>query len=268
MDFSIIVPFYNNGSHVTRLFLTLGDYIDNNMCEIIIVDDCSNIEDFLILSEYIEKTKANNIYLIRNKNNRGAAFSRQRGVEMAKGNYIAFLDADDGWVKNRIFILSNYMKQYSINILGGATLVIDQENFQTIRDTEFRITISKHLNFKDFLFKNYFSTPSVIVRRDIFLKNGFDTTMRYSEDFECWRRIVLDGKAFSLLHTGCYSFKHVFISQNGLSSNTLKMSIGELQGLIKLLGNPIIGFSDKMMVLVSLLYSIVKAVIREIRVKI
>ena len=55
MNFSIIVPFYNNISHISRLFLTLKDYIDKHLCEIIIIDDCSKTKDFNALKKYIEK---------------------------------------------------------------------------------------------------------------------------------------------------------------------------------------------------------------------
>lgn len=270
MNFSIIVPFYNNVSHINRLFLTLKDYFNNDLCEIIIVDDCSKEKDFTALEGYINELKANNIYLIRNAKNGGAAFSRQEGVKIAKGDYIAFLDADDGWVKNRAFILYDYIIQHSINIIGGATIFIDEEEFLDLRDTTFEISSPKLLNFNKFLFKNYFSTPTVMVRKDVFIKNGFDISMRYSEDYECWRRIILDGRAFFLKNAGTYSFKHPYISQQygSLSSNTLKMSKGELQGLVKLLNNPIISFSNKLLILVALIYSAIKAVVREIRVMI
>ena len=49
----------------------------------------------------------------------------------------------------------------------------------------------KKLNFNNFLFKNYYSTPSVMVKRSVILKENFSDQMRYSEDFECWRRIKM-----------------------------------------------------------------------------
>lgn len=270
MNFSIIVPFYNNISHISRLFLTLKDYIDKHLCEIIIIDDCSKAKDFNALKKYIEKINGNNIFLIKNEKNGGAAFSRQRGVEAAKGKYVLFLDADDGWVKDRAFILYNYVIEHSINIIGGATVSINEEEFKNLREKNFKIYKTKKLNLKNFLFKNYFSTPTVMVKKDIFLQHGFDISMRYSEDFECWRRIAMDGNVFFLKQAGTYSFKHQYISQeyNSLSSNTLRMSKGELQGLAKLLHNPIMSFSSKILIVTALIYSILKAIFREIRVKI
>jgi glycosyltransferase involved in cell wall biosynthesis len=270
MHFSIIVPFYNNISHIDNLFITLRDYVNSLNCEIIIIDDFSNYDIFCCLNEYIEKLHADNIFLFRNKENGGAAFSRQKGVELARGEYIFFLDADDGWVKNRAFILYDYAKLNSVNIMGGFTVAINKDVFLDKRNSNFNVMNLRPLCFNNFLFKNFFSTPSVVVKKDIFLKHGFDTEMRYSEDFECWRRVVIDGKAFFLKESGTYSFKHAFISQKhgSLSSNSLKMSKGELKGLAKLLSSSQISLSNKSLILVALIYSAFKAVIREIRIQI
>lgn len=270
MNFSIIVPFYNNISHIDRLFLTLQDYINVDFCEIIIIDDCSKIKDFNALKKYLEEINGKNIFLIKNAKNGGAAFSRQRGVEIAKGKYVVFLDADDAWVKNRAFILYDYIVEHSINIIGGATVSINEKEFKNLRDIKFKVNAVKELNFNNFLFKNYFSTPTVMVKKDIFLQHGFDISMRYSEDFECWRRITMTGKVFFLNQAGTYSFKHSYMSKeyDSLSSDVTKMSKGELQGLVKLLHNPNINFSTKLLIIIALIYSILKAVIREIRVKI
>ena len=67
MHFSIIVPFYNNISHIDNLFITLRDYVNSLNCEIIIIDDFSNYDIFCCLNEYIEKLHADNIFLFRNK---------------------------------------------------------------------------------------------------------------------------------------------------------------------------------------------------------
>lgn len=272
MKFSIIVPFYNGLNYVNRFFETLDDYLNKEDCEVIIVDDYSNEETFIFLENYVNKRNIDNVHLIRNEKNGGAAYSRQKGVEIARGEYIAFLDADDGWVKDRAYIIYDYMKLHSINLIGGATKVIDKSDFSKLRKQNFdlkEISIKK-TSFKRFLFKNYFSTPTVMVKRSIFLSEGFDTTMRYSEDFECWRRIVRLGKAYTLQESGTFSFKHAFISSEfgSLSSNSLKMSKGELEGLVKLFENSTISVFDKALIPSAITYSFTKAIIREIRMKI
>ena len=133
MLFSIIVPFYNNTAYLTRLFITLEDYI-NRDCEIIIIDDNSSLTEYYALIGKVESYNANNIRVLRNEKNYGPSFSRQLGVNLAIGGFIAFLDADDGWVKNRAFILCDFMLEKNIDICGGGHDQIDAEYFFEIRN--------------------------------------------------------------------------------------------------------------------------------------
>ena len=61
--------------------------------ELILIDDCSNDKTLKIVKTFINQNTS--IQLIKNSSNKGAAFSRNKGIKAAKGDYIAFLDADD-----------------------------------------------------------------------------------------------------------------------------------------------------------------------------
>lgn len=269
MKFSIIVPFYNGLNYVSRLFETLEDYLNKQDCEVIIVDDCSNEEDFKFLENYINKRNVDNVHLIRNEKNGGAAYSRQKGVEIAKGEFIAFLDSDDGWVKDRIYILYDYMRLNSVDFIGGVNIQIGENDFLSERISQKVLFSDTCLTFTNFLFKNYFSTSSVMINKELFIRNGFNTDMRFSEDFECWRRILVNANAFYLTNSGNFSFKHVYLSKqaNSLSSNTLKMSKGEINGLFKLFKNSELKLYQKFMVPPAIIYSTLKAMMREVRAK-
>ena len=88
---SIIIPYYNKKSTINRSVQSVIDQTYTNW-ELIIIDDKSP-EELEINSSW----RAYNIQCIKNEMNLGAGQSRQRGQEMAKGEYIAFLDADDWW---------------------------------------------------------------------------------------------------------------------------------------------------------------------------
>ncbi len=92
MDVSVIIPIYNAGKSLGRC---LDSVIGQRGVEIevICVDDRSTDETEIILNAYGEKY--GNIRVIRNSLNKGAGYSRNRGMEEAKGKYIQFLDADD-----------------------------------------------------------------------------------------------------------------------------------------------------------------------------
>ena len=268
MEFSIIIPYYNSAKHLDRLFLTLDDYINKQNCEIIIVDDCSKEEQYSLLSGKIYSYGANNLKLLRNEVNNGPAYTRQKGVNIATGKYIAFLDADDGWVKDRVFKLYNIMEKYNLDIIGGFYPITTVENFKQKRNIEVKFENElKIINFSNFLFKNQFATSTVIVNRNLFLEHNFNTSLRYSEDFECWRRIVLNNKAMIITESGAFCFKHPYLSKdkNSLSTSILKMSKGEIQGLFFLFSNPKVPIHLKFLIPYAITYSTFKSSLRLFR---
>lgn len=88
MRFSIIIPAYNNEKEIERAIQSVDNQSFKDY-EIIVVDDCSKDNTCLMLEKY------NNIKVIKNEKNIKAGGSRNKGIEIAKGEYIVFLDADD-----------------------------------------------------------------------------------------------------------------------------------------------------------------------------
>lgn len=105
---SIVVPVYNAEKFLTDTINTVLSQTYENW-ELIFVDDKSNDKSKEIISEYLNKNKK--IKLIENKENSGAAVSRNNGIKEAKGNYIAFLDADDLWKKEKLEKQLKFMKE-------------------------------------------------------------------------------------------------------------------------------------------------------------
>lgn len=105
---SIVVPVYNAEKFLTDTINTVLSQTYKNW-ELIFVDDKSTDSSVEIVNEYIQKN--NNIKLIQNKENSGAAISRNKGIEEAKGKYIAFLDADDLWEKEKLEKQLKFMKE-------------------------------------------------------------------------------------------------------------------------------------------------------------
>lgn len=105
---SIIVPVYNAEKFLKDTIKTEEEQTYTKW-ELIFVNDCSKDKS----SEIIEKTiKENNkIKLINLKQNSGAAVARNTGIDNAKGQYIAFLDADDLWNKEKLEKQIKYMKE-------------------------------------------------------------------------------------------------------------------------------------------------------------
>lgn len=104
---SIIMPSYNTGRFISETIESVLAQSYSNW-ELIIVDDCSTDDTDEVVGQYLTDER---IRYIKNKNNSGAAVSRNRALREAKGKWIAFLDSDDLWepdkLKNQIAFMEN-----------------------------------------------------------------------------------------------------------------------------------------------------------------
>ena len=92
----VIVPNYNSGIYIKKCLDSLLEQ-EYKVNEIIVVDDCSTDESKKIVKEYTEKN--DKIILLENGKNMGVSYSRNRGIENAKSEYIMFCDSDDWYEK-------------------------------------------------------------------------------------------------------------------------------------------------------------------------
>jgi glycosyltransferase involved in cell wall biosynthesis len=125
---SIIIPNYNGAKYLPYCIQSVLNQTYSNW-ELIIVDDCSTDNSVSIVDQYIKKDSR--IQLLKNGTNSGVMKTRNKAVEIAKGDIFAFLDSDDIWHENKlqeqiaiykmnpniVLVFSNY--EY-INIYGDA----------------------------------------------------------------------------------------------------------------------------------------------------
>ena len=104
---SVIIPFYDNFSLLQRAINSVQSQSYKNYELIIIYDNPENKENLKLLNS-LKKKK---IKILINNKNLGAGFSRNKGVRKARGEFIAFLDSDDKWKKNKLYIQYNHMKK-------------------------------------------------------------------------------------------------------------------------------------------------------------
>lgn len=105
---SIITPTYNCGRFIGETIESVQKQTYTNW-EMVIVDDCSNDRTKEIVEEYISKDDRIKYYCL--KNNSGAAVARTRAMQLADGEYMAFLDADDLWTEDKLEKQLQFMKQ-------------------------------------------------------------------------------------------------------------------------------------------------------------
>ena len=93
---SIIIPYYKKKKYINNTITSIINQTYKNF-EIIIIYDDEDTSDLKFISEM--QKKDTRIIIIKNLKNEGAGNSRNKGIEKAKGKYIAFIDSDDTWQK-------------------------------------------------------------------------------------------------------------------------------------------------------------------------
>lgn len=125
---SMIMPVYNSQTYLKD---TLDSILNQSLeeFELIAIDDGSTDNSLKILKEY--ENKYNKIKVVHQINS-GVSETRNRGIELAKGEYIGFVDADDLLEKDFIKILYNSAKEYNADIsMTGYSTFYDNPNMQS-----------------------------------------------------------------------------------------------------------------------------------------
>lgn len=153
--------------------------------EFLIIDDASTDGSFKIISEYTD----NRLISIQNNNNLGLAKSLNIGVKIAKGEYIARMDADDVSKPERFEIQSNFLRNnLEIGVVGSWTEVIDEQGRKV---DKWDLNLSSEQLYYLLHFKNCLTHSSVMIRKAILLEaGGYDESIINAQDFELWNRLI------------------------------------------------------------------------------
>lgn len=111
---SVIMPLYNGKLHINE---AINSVINQNYVfwELLIINDCSTDESEKIVLEYCKTHQ--NIKLLKTTVNSGPASARNIGIQMAKGKYIAFLDSDDIWLKDKLYKQVQFIESKNAEIV-------------------------------------------------------------------------------------------------------------------------------------------------------
>ena len=110
---SVIVPIYNAADSLERCIDSIMKQNYSNI-EIILIDDCSTDKSLEICKKFSKMDKRINI--TKNENNMGVSQTRNKGIDISKGDYICFVDSDDYINDNYVEILYNNIKKYNVDL--------------------------------------------------------------------------------------------------------------------------------------------------------
>ena len=188
---SVIIPVYNKERYLSNAIESIINQSYNDW-EIVLVDDCSTDDSAKIISKFTHKY--HNIIYHKQDKNGGAAVARNTALTLAKGRYVAFLDADDEWLPNKLEKQLEFMVINNAAISCTALECIDEEGkpLNSVRP------VIKEINYRFLLKNTMIATSTVIVDRN---KTGdFQMPLRRrGQDYATWLKLLKTGeKCFGL----------------------------------------------------------------------
>lgn len=180
---SIVIPAYNAMMH-------LRDAIDSALSqthqdiEVIVIDDSSTDETPAILASYGDRI------ISHRQPNGGVAAARNCGAQLATGDWLAFLDADDVWTPEKLeaqLAITTTAVSYTNRFNFGARgdLPVDQSEVTPLLSGDIFVPLM--------LRGNFVTTSSVMIRRTLFhALGGFAAQPRVCEDWDLWLRVAAD----------------------------------------------------------------------------
>ena len=264
MQLSIIIPVYNRPIEIRELLQSISPQLSETI-EIIVVEDGSTISCKDECQPLIDANKL--IYITQH--NSGPGQARNNGAQNAKGTYLLFLDSDCIIPENFIENLTQKLQSNVLKCWGGPDAAHD--SFTSIQKAinysmTSNLTTGGIRGKKNSVDKFYPRSFNMGIRRDVFLKVGGFSEMRFGEDLDLSMRILESGCSTHLLddqfvyHKRRNTFKSFFkqvynsgkarINLNLLHPGSLKLvhtlpsvfTLGVILGMIIIPFFPIIGF--------------------------
>lgn len=217
---SVIIPAYNAAQYLDE---TLKSVINQSFedIEVLIIDDGST-DDTLNVANYYQE--CDHRIRVISQSNQGVSATRNNGIKQTKGKYIAFLDADDRWLPNKLKChLEHFNSSSNLAVSFGQVCFLKPDGEVT---NNFSKSPTSHLKPHHFFYENpTITTSNLVVRREVFEQVGFfDESMSYSEDQE-WCLRVLSSKYWAVEGIDQVLMQYR-TTDGGLSSNLQCMEEG------------------------------------------
>lgn len=187
---SVVIPYHKKRFYIEK---TINSILNQNYkkFEIILIYDDEDLNELNFLLELKKKFKK--IKLIINKKNIGVGLSRNKGILLSRGTYIAFCDADDIWKKNKLNLQIKFMLKNNLKFSHTNYYVINKKDKKIGK-----FKAKSKIEYQDLIKSCDIGLSTVIVKKSLLRKNLF-CNLQTKEDFHLWLQIIKkEKKIFSV----------------------------------------------------------------------
>jgi teichuronic acid biosynthesis glycosyltransferase TuaG len=190
---SVIMPSLNSECYIGE---AIESVLSQTFCnfELIIIDGGSEDNTIDIIDKYM--LQDDRIFFINNINDGGPAHARQVGIQSSKGDYIAFLDADDYWLPIKLEVQAEFMTSGNVEF--------SYTRYRSISDNGDNlgcpVIMRKIYTFKDAMLYRGIGTLTVMLRRDLLSEYVINSRSEFAEDYLWWLLILKDNHVAKLLN--------------------------------------------------------------------
>jgi len=227
VTYSVVIPAYNAERTLGSCLASVAAQTLAPL-EVLVVDDRSEDGTAGVVCDWQARFAAAGIdckYLAQPVN-LGPSAARNRGMREASGVFVAFLDADDTWMEDKLATVDAFAKQSNADLLCHAYTEIALPQADTHGSHRLR-----SLKLWQLLLKNPAQTSCAVMHR--LPLRTFDETMRHCEDHDLWLQIAESSPVLQLLGRPLTRLGRPQLSAGGLSGSRWRMRVGEMRSYCK-----------------------------------
>lgn len=182
---SIVMPAYNCSAYIEEAILSVIGQTFTDW-ELLVIDDCSTDDTFAIAQQLAQtdtRIKAN-----RNGINVGVAVTRNEGITLCAGRYIAFMDSDDTWYPEKLEKQLQLMEAQKAQLCYSSYAIVDTQGQKVKAD----YLVPEQIDYEGLLRENVVQCSAMLISAQVVKQYRFNPEF-YHEDYVLWLQMLKDG---------------------------------------------------------------------------
>lgn len=224
MKASIIITTYDRPLFLKRAIESCINQVTNYDYEIIVIDDNGKGTKQQLETELVVNFIDHPIVYFPLTKNEGACVARNKGIEIAKGDYIFFLDDDDEFLSKKIQTQVEFLDRKPE--FAGYLAAFKRLDYENDKEIVAESNYPKVGTFKDFVIKGNFFTPMLCIRKEVIKQiGGFDIIPRFQDRFLLLKALSRGYRFYTTNEQLYIMYEH---SYSRITSKGIKSSLSSL----------------------------------------